>query len=90
MARLTRREDELDRDALRAQYTNLFSHLTEHKKHMWQIPTASATAVGVLLGLAFSLPNLHWVVREMILVIAALISLSLLSTLTKHRYFADI
>lgn len=80
----------MDKDALRAQYNNLFSHLIEHKKHMWQIPAASATIVGILVGLAFSLPDMHWIAREMILVIGALISFSLLSSLVKHRYFSGI
>lgn len=76
--------------ALRAQYTSLYSHLTEHKKYMWQIPAASASIVGVLVGLAFSLPEIHWVIRELLISIGALVSYSLLSQLVKHRYFSYI
>jgi len=80
----------MDKDALIAQYNNTFTHLVEHKKHIWHIPAVNATIVGILVGLAFSLPQVHWVIREMILIIGALLSFTLLSKLIKHRYFAYI
>jgi hypothetical protein len=81
----------VDKNALISQYNNTFAHLLEHKKHIWQIPATNATIVGVLVGLAFSLPQeVHWAIREMILIIGTLLSLALLSKLIKHRYFSHI
>ena len=80
----------MDKDALIAQYNNLFTHLIEHKKHLWHIPVANATIIGILIGLAFSLPEVHWTVREMILIIGASLSCALLSKVIKHRYFGYI
>ena len=80
----------MDKDALIAQYNNLLTHLIEHKKHIWHIPAANATIIGILIGLAFSLSGVPWIVRETILIIGAFLSFALLSKVIKHRYFGYI
>jgi len=75
------------------QYTECYNHLRHHDRLIWMLPSvAYAINAGVLYA-AFQLPfnNIVYIlIREILILIGALLTFALLVAMIKHRYFSEI
>jgi len=82
-----RREIEI----LLAQYREAYECLRQHSRFMWQVHSLAVVISGGLIVASFAYikeANLWWV-RDAVLLIAGVVTTSLLIAMKKHRYFAD-
>lgn len=82
------RHEKADLRDLHAQYHECYSHLRAHMKAVWQVPTTVSIAGGLVLA-AFQFAR-TLIVREAVLILAALLTFTMYVALTKHEFYYDI
>jgi len=83
-------EDERTK-VLLAQYREVYEYLRQHSRFMWQVHSLAVVISGGLIVASFAYikeADLWWV-RDAVLVIAGVVTTSLLLAMKKHRYFSD-
>jgi hypothetical protein len=82
---------EIKPDILMAQYREAYEYLRQHSRFMWQVHSLAVVISGGLIVASFAYlkeADLWWV-RDLVLLIAGTVTLSLLLAMKKHRYFSD-
>jgi len=82
---------EIKPDILMAQYREAYEYLRQHSRFMWQVHSLAVVISGGLIVASFAyLKEVDlWWVRDLVLLIAGTVTLSLLLAMKKHRYFSD-
>jgi len=75
---------------LLAQYREAYESMRQHSRLVWQIPPIVATIDGAVLVSAFTFLQTNWVVREVLIVFALVLTVALFHAMNKHRYFDEI
>lgn len=72
-----------------AQYRECYEYFRQVLRFIWQVPAVAVVVDGALVASAFAL-GAHWIVRELVLAIAFLLTAALTFAVFKFRYFAII
>ena len=75
-------------EILLAQYKEAYEYLRQHSRFMWQVHSLATVISGGLIVASFAYVDLWWV-RDFVLAIASVVTISLFIAMKKHRYFAN-